>query len=123
MEILAVDDRCDVISEFREGVPPLHLLGICCRSPCHVVDRSYGNASGTAFGSADQIDHRTGSTVGNSIAESVSLFSDLFEAQDIGQQGCGTLIAVFRERYMVKAAHCVFGRYGASLPYPVGIRI
>ena len=67
MEILAVDDRRDVIFEFREGVPPLHLLGICCRSPCHVVDRSYGNASGTGLGSADQIDHRTGSTVGASL--------------------------------------------------------
>src|SRR5260370_42655999 len=104
MEILAVDDRRDVIFEFREGVLPLHLLGICCRSPCHVVDRSYGNASGTALGSADQIDHRTGSTVGNGIAESVSLLCAPFDAQHIGQSGCGALIAVSRERYMAKAA-------------------
>jgi len=32
IEILTVDDRSDVIFEFPEGVPPLHLLGICCRS-------------------------------------------------------------------------------------------
>ena len=46
MKILAVDDGCDVIFEFRQLAPPMYLLLIGCRSPGDVMDGSHGNTSG-----------------------------------------------------------------------------
>src|SRR6266567_436818 len=81
MEILAIDDRRNVIFEFREGFPPLHLLGICCRSPCHVMDGPHGYPSRSSFGRANQIDDSTGPVVTNRIAEAVSLLGNLLKSQ------------------------------------------
>jgi hypothetical protein len=53
MKILAVNDWCHVVIEFQENVPPLHLLVISSGPPRYVMDGSYGNSSGPAFGNAE----------------------------------------------------------------------
>src|SRR6516164_4620260 len=72
-EILAVDDWRDVVLEFGERIPPLHLLIVCCRSPRHMMHGSDGNPSGTPFWGADEIDHAARHAVRNGVAEAVRL--------------------------------------------------
>src|SRR5215469_3515823 len=86
MKILAVNNWGDVVFEFRQFTPPTLLLLVGCGSPSHVMDGSYGNSSESCFRSANQVDHRTGHSVRDGIAEAVPLFCDLPKSQSLNQQ-------------------------------------
>src|SRR4029078_4921902 len=80
---------------------------------------SYSAPSGTALWRANQIDNRARRGVPQCVAESTSLLFDLRKAQRLRKQNGGALVAVFRNRDMMKSTDRVLPRHRSVLPHPV----
>src|SRR5680860_306978 len=115
-EVVAVDDRRDVIAVLDDLLAPCLLRLVVGRAPGDMVHGAGGHQAPRRLGLADHVDDLAGCSVADREAEPLAGPLGQREAQRVDQQPGRGLEAVLGERDRVEAADGLLGRNGPFLP-------